>query len=204
MVLAEVAVEGPLWAQVVYAVVTAIVAAFLIPYLNKKRLESTEKITALAADSANSTAAAGGILLEQLKFFLHERAACIAEKEFPKLAAKVLSGELKTVDQVKSLLRLYGTELKREAIEYFKKHQGLDLIRFIGDQQLDRLIEYAANRVSPFPGKESAVEFLKEDASNWLIDKGIAVVRNMYLDDAVGAPASPAQPSTDPAKPSEG
>ena len=192
--LAEaVSMEGtPLWAQAVYAIVVALVGTLLVPYLNNKRKEAAAAIAALNARFATDQIEAGALLLEQVKMFLLERAACIAEKEFPKIAADVLAGNMDK-ERIKTALKGYGGDVKSEAIRYFKEQRGLDILAAVGDKQLDNLIALVANRVSPFPGKDSAVEFLKTTASNLLIEKGVGFVRHKYLSaDPVEAPVAEA------------
>jgi len=174
--LAEAVVEGPLWAQIVYAVITALVAAFLLPYLNSKRQAVAAEIKTTMLEGISNEVTARSTLLSEVKIFLLERAACIAEKDFPFIAKEVLSGKM-TVDRVKQCLRGLGQTLKVEALAYFKEKGGWDLIKVIGDKQLDNMIEYVANKVSPFPGKDSAVEFMKENVSNWIVNKGVDAVR---------------------------
>ena len=197
------AVQGPLWAQIVYAVITAIIAALLVPYLNNKRKESAAARAAIHISAARTEADAGSILMQDLKDFLLERAFCIAEKDLPEIARKVLLGD-QNEKSVKVLLKGLGTDLKLEAITYFRQKRGLDLLAFVGDKQLDRLIEFVANRASPFPGKTSSVEFLKSNVSNWLVKKGVAAVRKKYLlenieDDApLAEPLDPGDAPVDP------
>jgi len=175
-------IEGtPLWMQVVYMVVTALVAALLLPYLKRKAQAASEELKTLRVEGAKAGIEARVTLVAELKQFLFERAASIAEKEFPKLAGMVLKQKLGT-DAIKAELHRWGTGLKIEAVNYFKG-QGVDLLAAVGDQYLDKAIEYVANRTSPFPGKETAVELAKEKVSNLIIEKGIALVRGRILTD---------------------
>ena len=182
--LAEVApVEGPLWAQIVYVVLTALVAMFLIPYLRAKQTEALAVQANHEVDAQIVEFSATSRIMGDVKVFLIERALNIVEREFPKIAKRVLAGELKTAGEIKITLRSFGTTLKTDAINYFKNHRGVDLISLVGNEQLDRLIECVANKVSPFPGKESAVEFLKSHVSNWIIEKGVSMVAKKYAYD---------------------
>ena len=85
-----------------------------------------------------------------------------------------------TKDAIKQELKIWGTELKNDALDYFQK-QGLDLIAILGDAYLDKLIRWAADRVSPFPGKETAAALLEDELSNRLIKWGVDYTRKHWL-----------------------
>ena len=61
----------------------------------------------------------------------------------------------------------------------------------VGDEFLDKLIERAANEVSPFPGKETAVALLTDNITDLLIEKGVDYVRAKYLSEAEVIDAQP-------------
>lgn len=173
-------IEGtPLWMQIVYMVVTALVAALLLPYLKRKAQAASEELKTLQVEGVKAGIEARVTLVAELKQFLFERAVSIAEKEFPKLAGMVLKQKLGT-DAIKNELHRWGNSLKLEALDYFKG-QGVDLLAAVGDSYLDKAIEYVANRVSPFPGKDTAVELAKEKVSNMIIEKGVDIIREKLL-----------------------
>jgi hypothetical protein len=51
------------------------------------------------------------------------------------------------------------------------------LVETFGAQAIDDLIERAANAVSPFPGRDTAVALLKNGVADMLIDKGVDWMR---------------------------
>ncbi len=51
----------------------------------------------------------------------------------------------------------------------------------MGDKALTELISAAASRVSPFPGKETAVELLDDKVVPLLLNYGVDWVRKYYL-----------------------
>lgn len=163
-------------ATIIASVLGTLITMFLIPYLNKQRLAAEAAAAKFASEKTKSDIEGRGVLLQRVKAYLFGAAAAIAEKEFPKLAADIISGKLKEKGAIKSVLRSWGALLRDEAVEYFQG-QGINLIAAVGDSALDRLIERAANAVSPFPGKDTAVALLKDKVSNTLIDKGISWVR---------------------------
>ena len=204
--------EGtPLWVQIAYLVIAALVGALLIPYLKQKaaaakaerdKFDAERRALGAAADTAVANldriradtnkiesevtvVTRNGVeeLASQVEEFLHMRAADIAERRFPVLCQKVLADGLgkNDVQTVKDELRSWGKELKEEALSFFKV-LGLDLLDEFGDKYLDQLIEHVANRVSPFPGKDTAVELLTSKGPNWIINRGVQVVRHKYLD----------------------
>lgn len=173
---AATAVEPSSLATIISGIIGTLITLFLIPYLHKKRAEATASAALLTADKTKSDIEGRGALVQRLKAFLYGAAGAIAEKEFPKLASDLIMGKVKTKDEIKGVLRSWGATLKKEAADYFEG-QGIDIIAAVGDAALDRLIERAANKVSPFPGKETAVELLKDKVSNTIIDKGLVWIK---------------------------
>jgi len=131
--------------------------AFAIPYLRK------------LGKKANLEA--GATLFDRVKGFVFRRVGDIIEENYPKIAAIVVKDGL-DAEKIKGLLYELGAELKAEAIAYFKA-QGVDLIKEMGDDALDKLIRSAANKLSPFPGKSTAVVLAETTISNMIVDKGV-------------------------------
>ncbi len=185
--------------KAVLGLVSMAVTAFLVPYLrNKSKAAQAEadKMTAEAgkavAEGAKANVEGRGTLVARLKSFLWGEAAGIAEKEFPKLANQIIAGHFKgdgKTDKVKAVLRSWGQTLKEDAIEYFNI-QGINIVAALGDKFLDKLIARAANAVSPFPGKDTAVEMLTEKVSNALVEKGVDWIRGKYLSDGATTDAA--------------
>lgn len=175
--LAETTVTGaaPWWAELITLALGTVITAFLIPFLKQKAAEAKAKTTSDAVD-------AKGKLIAQLQEFLFANAANIVEREYPKIAALVKAGKITDKDTVKKYLYELGGRLRGDAIVYFG-NQGIDIVKAVGDEYLDRMIEWAANAVSPFPGKESAAAFLTDHVSDWLIEEGTEWVRRKYLSD---------------------
>jgi hypothetical protein len=143
-----------------FGLVSTLATAMLVPYLKAKAAASN----AQADDSAMSTRQK---LVERLKGYVWGQAAAVVERDFPFIAKKIIAGELRTAEQVKGVLKTLGVELKNDAIVYFKT-QGIDLLEEFGEKFLDDLIRRAADAVSPFPGKETAVALLSDGAKNLL------------------------------------
>jgi hypothetical protein len=178
---------APLWQQIIYTVIAALVSMLLLPYLKRKADAVGAEIEKLKAEAASGKLNTLALLENNLLEFLLRRAATIAEKDFPALASAVMAhpGEW-DAEKIKARLREWGAALKAEAIEHFKSNKGIDLLATIGDDQLDKLIRYVADKVSPFPGKDTAVELLTEKGSNMLVDKGVAWLREKYLSEGTG------------------
>jgi hypothetical protein len=119
------------------------------------------------------------LLVADLKHFLLDWCSNKVEQEMPLLAAQVLTKKLDK-DAIKAKLKVWGAEAKAAAIDYFKT-QGLELVALVGDKYLDDAIRWAADRVSPFPGKETAVALATDKYSNWLVDKGVEWARENWL-----------------------
>lgn len=174
----------PVWVTWIMGAVVMAVGAFLVPYL--KQLASKAKAEAEVARTA-STEGSMGVrerLVASLKAFLLDSAAMLAEKNFPDLARNIQANGLKAID-IKTELRSWGTDIKNQAVKHFSD-QGIDIIAAVGDEYLDKLIEWAANKVSPFPGRETAVALLQDydgKAIELVLTKGIDWLRNKVLND---------------------
>lgn len=167
------------WVQVVVAALGALVTYFLVPFLRQKAGAAKAERDKLEAQTVGTNITSRGILVKRLQEFLYGSAAAIAEKRFPLLAEMVLTKSL-SKDEIKKELRMWGGTLKQEAQVYFD-NQGIDLVKAVGDDALDNLIERAANKVSPFPGRDTAKELLKSKVSNFIINKGVEWVKSRYL-----------------------
>jgi len=174
------AVENmPLWLQILMAALGTLVTGFLLPFLKQKAQAAQLEAVQTKIDTTKSLLEQKQILVNRLKAFLEGTAAAIGEKRWPIICQKIQSGQLKTAEQIKAELKLWGVNLKGMAVAYFDG-QGIDIIAAFGDQFIDSLIERAANLVSPFPGKETAVEVLKDKVAPMLMNQGITWVRKWY------------------------
>ena len=176
----------PQWLEIVLAGLGALLTYFLVPFLRRKGLAAKAEGAAHEAAAANSTISARGLLVSRLQEFLYGSAAAIAEKRFPQLAETIKAKGLNK-NEIKKQLRLWGGDLKQDAQVYFD-NQGIDLVKAVGDDALDSLIERAANKVSPFPGRDTAKELLKSHISDWLVNKGVDWVKMRYLRNEDEAP----------------
>ena len=111
--------------------------------------------------------------------YIVDQAQALAEKEYKNIAAKVLSGELKSVEDVKAELHRLGKQLKEQVKDRFGKE--LPALGEKADDILDDLIRVAADKVSPFPGKETATALLEHSVSDSLIKRGVDWVRENHL-----------------------
>lgn len=171
---------GPWWAGLVMTLVTVAILPFLKQYLSAQAAAANEQAKLHQIDASKSLIEQKGLIMERLKAYLWGTAAAIVEKRAPDLCRRVMAGQLKTADQVKDELRAWGIDLKDQAIYYFKT-QGVDLVATFGHAAIDNLIERAANAVSPFPGKETAVALLKDGVAPLLLDKGVEWMKRANL-----------------------
>lgn len=174
----------PGWLQAVISVIGLAVTAFLLPFLKRKTEAAKAEAKRQSAQATEHDINARGILVSRLQEFLWGTAESIAEKKFPELAASVKNGDLNSKEAIKKELHSWGGALRNDAMAYFG-NQGVDVIAAVGDDFLDKLIERAANKVSPFPGKETAKELLQNYATDWLIKYGVDWVRQKYTDSAL-------------------
>lgn len=172
---ADVVQDGPLWGQILNAVVSVLVVMFLVPWL--KRMAEKAR-----AEANEHNQAAAVTLRERVKASALEGAAMIAELRLPKLAEKILTkkGEF-TREKIKYELQLWGKDLKMKLIEEFRQSDGIDLLETVGDKVLDDIVRWAADKTSPFKGKETAVALLTESWSNKLVKFGVDWVAQKWL-----------------------
>lgn len=171
--------NSPAWIEILVAALSTLVVTFLVPFLRRKSQAAKAERDAHEASAANSTISARGLLVSRLQEFLYGSAAAIAEKRFPILASKIAEKNM-SKKEVKLELRKWGQMLKEDAYIYFG-HQGIDLAKTVGGEWVNRMIERAANKVSPFPGRDTAKELLKNHVAEWLIENGVDWVKMRYL-----------------------
>jgi hypothetical protein len=169
----------PLWAQIMGAVFSTAVTAFLLPWLRHMADAAKARATLARIDTSRSILDQKRVLVERLKSYLIGTAAAVAEEKFPRLCEKIQTGQFKTSADVKAELYSWGDELRNNAVEYFG-NQGIDIVAAVGEKGLDMLITRAANAVSPFPGKETSVELLKDKVVPMLVDRGTEWARKWY------------------------
>lgn len=178
MVLAQAAPDvlpdAPLWAQIVYVALSSLVVAFLLPWLKSM----AEKARAKASVDGQ---AAATVLRKRIEASALEGAAEIAEMRLPDLARKILTTKSWSSEQIKAELRLWGRQLKESLIAEFRQSDGIDLLEVVGDQALDSIVRWAADKTSPFPGKETAQALLLDDWTNKLAKFGVTWVKDHWL-----------------------
>jgi hypothetical protein len=137
--------------------------------------------TAAAADAqAQQTGmVTNGVLVERLKKYLVGSATAILSSRMPELADKVLRGELRTAEQIKAELAVWGSDLKLTAVDYFA-HQGVDLYKELGEPAINNLISRVAEATSAFPGLKTALELLKDGVAEAVATYGVTYIRAQY------------------------
>lgn len=182
---------SPWWAQLVVTILCVFVMPYLLKFLRAKTEESKKGAELAVIDANKSLIEQRGAIAERLKSYLWGTAAAIAEREFPKLCAAIIAGKFKDPQDIKAQLRSWGFDLRFQAIEYFNT-QGVDLLQTFGEQAIDDLIERAANAVSPFPGKDTAIALLRDGAAPLLVERGVEWMRNATAKPIVPAPIADA------------
>ena len=172
--------EGsPWWAHLVYVIVTGLVGTLALPYLARKAQAAKQEVEKLRAEGLSNGVQARHILVADLKRFLIDYCATLLEERLPRLLPLIASSQL-SAEKIKNTLRSWGKEAKLAAVEYFKT-QGLDIVALVGDAYLDQAVRWAADRVSPFPGLETATMLAEKKWTNKLIAYGIDWVRESCL-----------------------
>lgn len=173
------AIDTTSWVGIIAAALATLWSVLLYPYLQKKISESQATAQAVQIDMSKSLVAQKGAILSQAITFAETHALSIANTQFPTLAAKVAAGKLKTSADVKAELYSWGDVLKADLITYFNT-SNIDVIKVLGEKTIDGLIDAAAAKVSPFPGKEVAVELLEKNVAPLLVNYGVTWVQKYY------------------------
>jgi len=180
-VATDTASEAPTWLTALMAVIGSILTLFLVPWLRQKANAARAEAESHKADSINTQVSTKDMLVEQAKIAAMDLAASLAEKRFPALQAKLAAGTLKAdIPTLKAELYGWGAVLKEEIIEHFDG-QGINIVTALGDKYVDKLVVWAADKVSPFPGKDTVTALITEwdgKAIEWLATKGVDWVKN--------------------------
>lgn len=180
--------SGGGWVGIVVTIIGSIITIFLIPFLRQKANAAREDARNASAEANRQELDNIETLKAQAKSFAYDAALSLAEKNFPQLAQRIKDGEFSGDDKVtkiKEEMYSWGRTLRDEIIEHFDD-QGIDIVAALGDKYLDKLVELVANKVSPFPGKETAKAMLIEydgKAIEWLLEKGVDWVRSKVQKD---------------------
>lgn len=166
-IVAEEAESGmPVWLQAIIGVVATIITTVVVPWLRK----ITKK-----QDADNK---------ENLLRWVRDQAliitANLAERDLPVLAESVVRGDVNTKADAKQLLYALGDKALDQVKLQFKD-QGIDVVKELGEQGVRRAIRWASDKVSPFPGKETAAALLEGGAEK-LLARGTEWVREKYLE----------------------
>jgi hypothetical protein len=168
------------WLQGLIGIIVTIIGTFVLPYLKQASVAAQ---SAAALNQVNINASLldqRAALLAQVKAYLFEQADTIATDRWPIIAAGITSGRLANASAVKAELYAWGEELKKNAIAHFSQN-GIDIVKLLGTSAIDDMVSLAANKTSPFPGKEAAVEVLKTNIVPLLVQNGVNWVRDHYL-----------------------
>lgn len=167
--------------QTVMAAVIATLTPFLVKFLRARAAAATAEATAHDADAANSDANTRTELLAQLKAFVYEAAAEIAEQRFPILAQQLTTQQISSASDIRVVLESWGEELKTDVINHFGT-QGIDIVSVVGEKYIDSLIASAANAVSPIPGASTATVLAANPAVvDGLIAGGVGYAKKLFL-----------------------
>lgn len=110
-----------------------------------------------------------------IREYVLDNVKAVIQREYLVIAQKVQSGELRTKDQIKAELYRLGYQLKERVKAQFSSE--LPMLGAHADDQIDSLIRWAVDTLSPFPGKETAAAFLEDGLSDMLINRGIDYVQ---------------------------
>lgn len=163
------------WKSLLVYIALALIMRYVLPFLKQQAEAAAAKSQAANLDKTTK-------LLSHMQNFLYVVASTIVEREFPTLAQDVVNGKIKSPDDAKQVLHGWGDDLKTEVIDYFQ-HQGIDLVGSLGEPTIERMVEDAANRVSPFPGKETSKALFEENNALKVLAHGVHGAQVKALDE---------------------
>lgn len=164
-VVVESASEPVGWVSIVITALAAVVVPFITNYLNKAAEAKKAELDCSNLNKKQRIAMA-------VQAHAYDRAAAFVERDFLVLAKMITTGEIKDKDKVKDYLRNLGNILRDDLIVFAKEQFGVDILTEYGTKLVNGWIESAANRVSPFPGKDTAESLLQGGAQR-LIKNGV-------------------------------
>jgi hypothetical protein len=184
------------WQGIVMLVLTTIIVPFVAQYLRTKSRES-EAAAAVSGQDYKTK------VVERVKGYIFRVAEQFTEKELPAISLAIMTGKLKTKEEITDRLRGLGIMLKAQAIDYFKS-QDIDILAEFGEAQLDSWIRSAADKLNPFIGQSTADALLRGGAK-FILDFGVVKAREAIFTPGiqtqvnVPAPAAPAAVAAAPA-----
>lgn len=137
-------------------------------------------IPALRAWQVKQTAESTDVLTESVKDYIYQTAEFLADNELPKIARDM---ERYGHDQqyVKTRLHQLGQSVIKDTVEYWKR-QGIDLIKTVGHDLLNKWVAAAADKVNPWQGQSTSEQMVSDVASRkTLVTLGTAAVRQQHV-----------------------
>lgn len=171
--------SSPWYMNGLTALFMSAITYFVIPFLKAKSLAASEEAKLHVFNQQKSITEQKVAFFDMVRAYIFTRAEAIGEKQWPLLCKKIVSKQINTVTDVKAELYLWHQTLRDEVVAFFKT-QNIDVLGELGTKTVDQWIESAANEVSPFPGKETAVAVLEDNVANTLIEKGVEWMKS-YL-----------------------
>lgn len=136
------------------------------------------------------------VLANRAKAFIAGTAKALAEREFPKLAAAIESGNIKTPELAREVLTGWGREVRDAAVAHFKDN-GVDIVAEFSVETLDNWIERAANISSPAPGM-TTTKALFSGLAHEIHTKGVEVGMKAFLAGVINGQYSVSTPVATP------
>lgn len=170
----------PAWLEAAVMVLGVIITTFLVPWLRRKTEAAKAEAAERRAGATKHELESKQDLTDMLKLYALEAAADIAERRFPILAQKIVNKELQDAAAIKAELYGWGKDLKQRIVDHFDL-QGVNIVKALGSRYVEEIVEWAANKVSPFPGQETAKALLGQwggKAAEWLLNRGVVWVRS--------------------------
>ena len=172
---ANAAVQQPSrWIEIAGVVIGFIITGIIVPLLGKY-LASKAALNKASASKENITTKQRISYI--LKDFALETCQKFNDKYLPTIARRIKDKEITTKKDIKELLYDIGTKARAELVE-FGKREGVDMLKTYGADGIKHIIDYAAAKTSPFPGKDTAIELLEGSGADFIIEKGAAFLGN--------------------------
>ncbi len=172
---------APWWANMLLTLVMVFVIPVVGWYL-QKMLKAQIKNSEVRLENENLTRAER--LEERFKRFALMRASGFVERDFFEIAEYTVDRLEKGDDAtqvgvaVKDKLTGLADRIKADAQAHFGR-EDIDIVEELGETKITQIIEWAANQVSPFPGKPT-VESMLTGGADKLLKRGTAWVREYW------------------------
>ncbi len=159
--------------EIILTVISVLLTGFVIPWLRAQaaKARASRRELMRTGDVAELELKDG--LLDQLKGLVYSFVANAAEKEYPRIAERLIGDPTFTREEVKEELLSLGKQVRDKVVLVFAD-QSTAILDVFGETLISELIRRAVDEISPFNGQETSAIFLKPGIPSKLLDEGVS------------------------------